>query len=179
MLTTQPLPPQTQLIEEETYDDVSQIHPPQLNRHLQPQPPQLIEEETYDDVSQIQPPPPNRHLQPRPSQLIEEETYDDVSQTQPQQPIEEDFYDDIGSATSNLNHTPIAPSTAVVQAPIKLEKCFENLPEDRFVAPYGLEKWLKDMIAANRHRLKTNPLDNSISNSLGDGTPPIEGNYIC
>lgn len=175
---------QQQYVEQqEIYDDVAEIT--SNNRQQQHVQQQHVAEEIYDDVDSDQfPPPPSMLIAT--DELIEEDTYDDIGQpapptlrqappnvpaaAAPAEPIEEDFYDDVVQQTASPNNLPTpSPITGVslsalppppsTTVPLKHEKTFGLLPEDRLIAPYGLEKWLKDIINANKHRLKTNPLE--------------------
>lgn len=122
------------------------------------------EETIYDDVTEF-----------TPNNVITEDYYDDVnelnvtslqnarnsSQVLPspedQNVVQDDFYDDVspsGSVKRKENQGMIDDSIAPLEVPAKPDKSFSPLDKDKFIIPLGLEKWLRDLLAKNKHRLK-------------------------
>ena len=71
--------------------------------------------------------------------------------------VQDDFYDDVspsGSVKRKENQGMIDDSIAPLEVPAKPDKSFSPLDKDKFIIPLGLEKWLRDLLAKNKHRLK-------------------------
>ena len=189
MITTPPKPaPQIRLSE--------QFLPPPTNISTttnisQAKQNQVIEEsdqELYDDVTTIIQPQPLQQTEPEP---IEEDVYEDVatSHTKPS----DDILPPNIPPPRPLTRAPLAPppsdsasqsadkttsnNTTDIHAPLKLEKEF-TISDDRLVAPYGLDNWLKSIIEANLTRLngcflKVNvELKNSVNSSTSGSVTP-------
>jgi len=99
----------------------------------------------------------------------------------------DDIYDEAESKpsllTSPIPVTPIPtppismppitqPTKSVIDAPLKTEKTFQPLPAEKMKMPYGLDKWLEDMVIANRTRLKRLDSNGGNDNTLQFVPPP-------
>ena len=151
--------------EETIYDDVTEFTPNNV-----------ITEDYYDDVnelnvtslqnarnsSQVLPSPEDQNV-------VQDDFYDDVSPSgsvkrkenqgmiEDQNVVQDDFYDDVspsGSVKRKENQGMIDDSIAPLEVPAKPDKSFSPLDKDKFIIPLGLEKWLRDLLAKNKHRLK-------------------------
>ena len=155
--------------EEQNYDDV---------QSLKSQDTQLI----YDDVdcggvittTNILPPSLRPQPQPQPQELnvapqVAPTACDDIYEAEPSiSPVASPMRDAPSlPATPIPATTPVAqPTKPVIIAPLKTEKTFAlPLPDEKMQMPYGLDKWLEDMVIANRARLKR------LDNNVGAGSP--------
>ena len=107
----------------------------------------VITEDYYDDVNELN--------------VTSLQNAQNSSQVLPspkdQNVVQEDFYDDVspsGSVKRKENQEMIHDSISPLEVPAKPDKSFSPLDKDQFIIPLGLEKWLQDFLAKNKHRLK-------------------------
>ena len=151
--------------EETIYDDVTEFTPNNV-----------ITEDYYDDVNELnvtslQNARNSSQLLPSPEDqnVVQDDFYDDVSPSgsvkrkenqgmiEDQNVVQDDFYDDVspsGSVKRKEDQGMIDDSIAPLEVPAKPDKSFSPLDKDKFIIPLGLEKWLRDVLAKNKHRLK-------------------------
>lgn len=148
------------LVEAGIHDDSFDSYKPPLREEING----TTEETIYDDVTEF-----------TPNNAITEDNYDDVNELnvtslqnaqnssqvllspKDQNVVQDDVYDDVspsGSFKRKENQGMIDDPIAPLEVPAKPDKSFPPFDKDQFIIPLGLEKWLQDFLAKNKHRLK-------------------------
>jgi len=82
---------------------------------------------------------------------------------------------------STLNRSMLTPSSQrpdTTKSPLKTKKTFRQpLPVEKMKMPYDLDKWLEDMVIANRARLKR--LDSNDGNNNTQDFTPVHRPYTA